>query len=113
MPESDAHPESNGSPESNATATATTNLAKKGHKSKSEFTEQEKKNISNLPKMSAEKQLKSEEKSKTKEEGSYETWKDELKKESEKLGKVLESEKGDGSPSIVEEKKLLRNRSQK
>ena len=41
---------------------------------------------------------------KRKKEVSYETWKDELKKEGEKPRKVLESEKGDGSLSTVMEK---------
>ena len=54
--------------------------------------------------MSEEKQVEIAEKSETKKEVSYKTWKDELKKESEKAGKVLESKKGDGLPSTVEEK---------
>ena len=133
MPESNASPESNAPPESTATA------AKKPKKSKSEklgnqltqwfidkkiqnwqglvdnLTDQEKMNISNLLRVSQEKQvkIKSEEKSKTK-EVTYETFKDELKKQSEKGDVVLKSEKGngkkerdgDGSPSTVKTKKI-------
>ena len=77
------------------------------------LTEQEKKNISNLLKMSAEKQLKSEEKSKTIEEVSYETWKNELKKESGKVGKVLDSERVMVCQVLWRRRKLQRNRSQK
>ena len=133
MPESNARPESNAPPESTTTA------AKRPKKSKSEklgnqltqwfidkkmqnwqgfvdnLTDQEKMNISNLLRASQEKQvkIKSEEKTKTEEEVIYETFKDELKKQSEKGDVMLESEKGngkkesgDGLPSTVKTRKI-------
>ena len=63
--------------------------------------------------MSAEKQLKSEEKSKTKEEVSCKTWKDELKKESEKVGNCWKSKKVMVHQVLWRGRKLPKNRSQK